>query len=423
MRPNRAALLFSAGCTLAAIHSWGLWNYGATQTHILYGLFLLTLAPLALVVAASTPALLVQPRFAALMVLGTALLAQVWLQPTLTARGYVHTALAWSALVVALALATRSPSGQRAIVLFLLALGAVEALVGLVQSLGAPPEATAALADPGLAHGTLVNRNHFAGLLNLTLPLAVGTVYAGFAHRAHRRGHHSSSEAWAWTWIGLLSLSLMGLAVLLSRSRGGSLILVATLVFIALLLTVQRQRTRNVSLPARASWLLLALVVAVGLVVGIGPLLERFSQFEDSAKGRGKLYLSTLELIGDHPIAGVGPGMYKWRFRPYQTEQGRTRYDHAHNDYLETAAEWGLPLALGLWSFLVWRLWRSIRIFLDSQRSWQQGLALGCAGSIFSLLAHSLVDFNLQIPSIAMTFFAIVGLAWSLESWNQESAA
>ena len=214
----------------------------------------------------------------------------------------------------------------------------------------------------------------------------------------------------------------MGLAVLLSRSRGGSLILVATLVFVAILLSLQRQKARKASLPARASWLLLALVVTVGLVVGIGPLLDRLSEFEDAARGRGRLYVSTLELIGDYPIAGVGPGMYKWRFRPYQTDQGRIRYDHAHNDYLETAAEWGLPLALGLWSFLVWRLWRSIRIFLNAQRSWRQGLALGCAGSIFSLLVHSLVDFNLQIPSVAMTFFAIVALAWSLESWNEDSA-
>ena len=421
-RPNRAALLTLAGCALTAVHSWGLWNYGATQTHILYGLFLLTLAPLALVVAAPAPAFLLQPRFAALMVIGIALLAQVWLQPTLTARGYVHAVLAWSALVVALVVATRSPSGQRAIVLFLLALGAMEALVGLVQSLGAS-SATAVLDDPGLAHGTLVNRNHFAGLLNLTLPLAVGTVYAGFAHRAARHGQHRSSEAWAWTWIGLLSLSLMGLAVLLSRSRGGSLILVATLILIAILLAVQRQKTRSAGLPARASVVLLALVLAVGLVVGIGPLLDRFAQLEAGAQDRTKIYLSTLELISDHPIVGVGPGMYKWRFRPYQTEQGRTRFDHAHNDYLETAAEWGMPFALLLWSFLVWRLWRSIRTFLTAHRSWPQGLALGCAGSIFSLLAHSLVDFSLQIPSIAMTFFAIVGLAWSLESWNQGSEA
>jgi len=36
---------------------------------------------------------------------------------------------------------------------------------------------------------------------------------------------------------------------------------------------------------------------------------------------------------------------------------------------------------------------------------------MACIGAIFSILIHSLTDFNLQIPSNAMLFFAYVGLA------------
>ena len=412
-RAGRATpALVAAGSAMVAVHAWGLWNLGATPTPTLYSLYLLTLIPFAVIVVSSGTGFLSDLRVGLLVLVGLALFLQVWLQPTVAALGYVVASLSWVALFAALAVSVSGPSAQRTVVLVLLVLGALEGAIGLAQALSPDPDGAAT----SMAHGTLVNRNHFAGLMNLSLPLAIGAMYTGLARRS--RGGHRSSEVLAWSWIGLLALAPMGLAVLLSRSRGGSLILGATLVFLAALLVARRRGTGSASLTPLVPSLLLVLVLAIGLVVGIGPLLERFSQTELSAEGRWKLYRETVGLVADHPVAGVGPGMYKWRFRPYQAEEGGVRFDHAHNDYLESAVEWGVPLALVLWSFLVWRLWRAVRVFLTSPRSWHSGLALGCAGSILSLLLHSLVDFNLYIPSVAMTFFAVVGLAWSLEPWR-----
>ena len=107
--------------------------------------------------------------------------------------------------------------------------------------------------------------------------------------------------------------------------------------------------------------------------------------------------------------------MYQWRFRPYQSAAVETWFDYAHNDYLQSAAEWGIPLAMLFWGFVVWRFWRSVRVFFDSRNPWRQGIALGCAGSIFSIVVHSLVDFNLQIPINWVIFCMILGLAWGLD--------
>jgi len=136
---------------------------------------------------------------------------------------------------------------------------------------------------------------------------------------------------------------------------------------------------------------------------------------------RTTVYRDSVKLIADNPIFGVGPGMYEWRFRPYQTVDARLWFNRAHNDYLQSAAEWGIPMAVMFWGFVVWRFWRSIRVFFDSQDAWRGGIALGCAGGIFSILVHSLVDFNLQIPVNWMIFCMILGLSWSVETRNTDS--
>ncbi len=425
MRSHRKTLRVGASAACGAALLWGLWHYGATETWELYRLFLWLLAP-TLVVAWTLPLELWRgPRGSALILVGCFLLAQVALRPTLEGRGYVLAALGWLGLFLSLGLASRGRSGVRQIVLFLVVAGAWESLYGLVQVLSNDGSGGGDHQIYG-ATGTLFNRNHFAGLLNMTLPLALGVLAAG--HRDRRAHRSASSETRAYTWVMGLSCSLMGLAILLSLSRGGVLTLVSTLVLMTSMLLVSRRRSSDRGFPARvALWILIA-ALGLGLVVGLDGLTSRFADFSAGRDGRRMLYTDSLRMISDHPLFGVGPGMYRWRFRPYQTFDPERRYDHAHNDYLETAADWGIPAAFLFWGFVGWRLYRACRQFYaphgrtrEARRSsWRQGLALGCSGSIFSIAVHSLVDFNLQIPTHLTIFGAILGLAWSLE-WSRET--
>src|SRR5262249_41929878 len=82
-----------------------------------------------------------------------------------------------------------------------------------------------------------------------------------------------------------------------------------------------------------------------------------------------------------------------------------------HNDYLETAGEWGLPVAIAFWTFIGFAAVRAARLFTSAQSPEQRGILLACVGAILAILIHSLMDFNLQIPSNAILFFTFVGIS------------
>ncbi|MEM7351574.1 MAG: O-antigen ligase family protein [Acidobacteriota bacterium] len=401
-----------AGAIGGTALAWAVAHYGATETWELYRLFLGLVAS-ALLVAWTLPIdSWWSQRLPALLVVGGYLLAQTAWQPSLETRGYTLASIGWLALFISLGLATQGRNAARGILVFFLLLGCAEALFGLTQML-APDDPTSYRFRVHGITGSFFNHNHFAGLLNMSLALAVGALFASFGQRGHGRSRRS--EAYARTWLILLPTAFMGLAVLLSLSRGGTLSLFSTLVFLALLLAWARRRSSARGLSARAVLLLCLIILGLGLAVGLGGLRQNFEEISASSQNRLQIYADSLRLIGDHAVLGVGPGMYRWHFRPYQTTGLDHRYDHAHNDFLEIAADWGVPAALLFWSFVAWRLYRACRRFLIAEAHWQQGMALGCAGAIFSILFHSLGDFNLQIPANLAIFCSILGLAWSLE--------
>ena len=394
---------------------YALVRYAATEPQTQYRLLLLLILPVVAAAWSFSSKLFREVRFLPFLLLGCFLLAAVVIRPTLTGQGYLVLALGWIALFLTLVLAHENPGS---LFLPLVFVGGLEALYGLVQSLGGIDYIWGYHRDLGrIASGTFINRNHFAGLMNMTIPLGIGALFASFSSR--RSPAQLRSGLYARTWIILLVLAFMGLAILLSLSRGGSVTLTASLLFIALMLALQkRQRKRRPhrqSLPARSAWILLFTILALGSWVGMDALLARFWLVNQEREGRIVVYQETLRLIAAHPW-GIGPGMYEWRFRPYQSRDAQLLYDHAHNDYLQSAAEWGIPAALLFWAFVLRRMSGAARTFLDSRDPWRQGMALGCAGAIFSILLYSLVDFNLQITANWMIFCSILGHAWNLES-------
>lgn len=405
MRPS-AWLSFVAAYFGIAV-AVGIARFGSTPDHLLYLFFLLLLPP-ALGAALLGPS---GRRQFGLGAIGLLLLAPAALRPTTEARGFVLAAIGWLALFTTLWLAADRRL-RRGLYLFLILAGAASALYGLAQAVGGVDAIGTYQRGLGrLATGTFINRNHFAGLLNMTLALALGALYAGYAER--QASGHRRSETFAWTWLAILCCAVIGLAVFLSLSRAGSLILLATLFFVFVLLQLRRGGHRH-ALPARVSAILLVATVGLGLVYGVDALIERFDTLEESE--RPVVYRDTLALIADHPLSGVGPGLYRWRFRPYQTLETKSQYIHAHNDFLEIAAEWGLPVAIAVWGFIVWRFLRCLRTFLSRHRSpASRGMALGCSAAIFGILLHSLVDFNLQIPANLAVFSIVLGLGWALE--------
>ncbi len=412
-------LSMRATCTaiLGACLAVSTLRFGATQEHVLYGAFLV-LAPLTLFVLfrLADPADPAPAEAAALWAVGAALLTAATLQPTARAFGYLIVAVGWMVLLQARQLAGHEAI-RHALWALLVALGVLEAGVGLLQGVAGVDRI--GLYERGLgdiASGTFINRNHYAAHLNMCFSMMLGALYLQFGARRRRRT--ARSELYAWTWVMAIGLSSVGVASLLSRSRGGAVSLLGTLVVLFALLSLRRRRQPTPMPPAFALVLIL-LTVLLTATLGVDALAGRW--FADSEVRRPQIYADTLRMIADSPWLGVGAGMYAWRFRAYQTIQPEAHYDHAHNDYLQSAAEWGVPAASVFWGFLFVVLVRVARTFLRAEDHARAALSLGVAGAIVSISLHSLVDFSLQIPANLMTLGLVLGLGLALV--REETAA
>lgn len=266
---------------------------------------------------------------------------------------------------------------------------------------------------------TFVNRNHFATYANLGLVIALGLMLEPLLRGdAPREGRLGARIAKAIATIfeerrfPLMAAVVILLAVIGSASRGGLLSLIgAALFLLAIVFLVSRARRRT------KLFALAATLGAGGLLVWLtgDALLSRFqvifaADTLGEIDGRIAAWEMTLQAIAERPLLGYGHGAYQELFfLAHGPELGRVGiFDHAHNDYLQTAAELGLPAAGALWLalMLLWGLCLTGAIARRRRRLYP--LVASTAGVLVGL--HALTDFSLLMPAVAMTFAAILGI-------------
>lgn len=387
--------------------AWGLSFAGAEEPSTYYLLFLCYAVLTTLVYLTAPQENLGTWRWFPVHTIGAFLFLNIVFRPPLLARGYIVLSLGWMTFLLAALLISRDGRKARFLAAFLAAVGIVEAFHGIAQSV-------ASFDSPGqMATGVFVNHNHYAGLLNLTVPFGFG-VGLYYMSRGRRRPK-ARGELHSKAWVILLAASILGLPVILSVSRAGIVVFLICLTGSALLLRYKRKDRRR-SAPVGAAMLAVALLLVIALSSGLAldHVLSRFSEVGPDSDFRLAIYRDTASILKANLWMGIGPGMFQWRFRPVQSADERRVVEHAHNDYLQTATEWGLPVAVGFWALTVWLLYRSARLFLATRSLWTEAMTLGCVFAILSMLLHSAVDYNLQIPANLMVFSSILALSWSL---------
>jgi len=295
----------------------------------------------------------------------------------------------------------------------LLFLAGLEGLLGLVQFYLQRVNETA----KPWSTGTYVNRNHYAGFLEMALPLALAAAVAVW-----RAGvtPHVRPSAPAWKASALLGLAAMLLAAIVtSQSRMGFVAALGSLLVTGLLL-IGATEQRMYGPARRWRWIVpaTALVLGLALVFILIPTQELIVRFASMAGAgdtngevRSHIWRETIPLVRAFPFTGCGLGTFESAFLRYKRVAPMFIVDYAHNDYLQILAELGLVgFLLGL--ALVWRIVvRVVRVALFHSQSPAWELALGLAGGMTALLLHSLTDFNLYIPANATTLAWICGLA------------
>src|SRR3984957_6998432 len=246
----------------------------------------------------------------------------------------------------------------------------------------------------GSIYGSYVNRDHYAGLMEMLVPFPL-VISMGHLQRGGKRA-----------LVGFAAI-LMASTIFLCGSRGGML---AFIVEIAVFVALTRVSRRN----SRTAFGLIAvcvLVLAFLIFVGQGQVLGRLGDLGPGI--RLNITKDCLRMFLHRPIMGWGLGTFPTVYPSYRTFYTNLFVNEAHNDYAQLLVETGL-LGFGL---MLWFLVRLYRSGWPTSRRWEfkwdgavsLAALLGCTG----LLLHSFVDFNLQIPANAALFYVLCGLAAS----------
>ncbi|MBI5834450.1 MAG: O-antigen ligase family protein [Armatimonadetes bacterium] len=282
---------------------------------------------------------------------------------------------------------------------------ALVSLVGALQALGKLPIMPAYMTEHGRTRvlSTLNHPNNLASYLALTLPLVLSA--AGVAAVRRR-------------WSLLVGHLVIVLAMLLcgaaTYSRGGQLGIAAGLLTLVLCCAAAMRMRRRTAVLA----VIVLAVVAGGCLAS--PLGHRFRL---ALAGIGHLgddqragtWRAATAMVAERPWLGVGPGAFFVSFARAKAAGNHAElFTHAHNWYLHTAAEGGLP-ALALLLYLLagaaQAAWRACRNGTGvTQRLTAAGL---CAGTIGYAVA-GLLDVSTGVPAVAVTAWLVLGMAWGL---------
>lgn len=264
----------------------------------------------------------------------------------------------------------------------------------------------------GSPFGPYVNRNDFAGFVELTLPVGLALMM----FRGVKRD--------VFPFLTVLTIVPIS-ALVLSTSRGGIMsaaVGVGVLVVLAWsrrgLMPRGSRRVAAVSIVALAALTLVAWV-------GAGAAIHRFAALKSpdvTFARRLSMTRGALNIFLDHPIAGSGLGTLIAVFPRYETQYDGKIVDHVHNDYAEALAETGVVGGICGLAFL-WLFYREARkSFLAEQGHLSRALHAAGIAAVCALLLHSFVDFNLHIPANAVLFLLQVYVATSPPVSSQGSA-
>ncbi len=300
------------------------------------------------------------------------------------------------------------------LLLSLFAAGALEAAWGAFQFVTQRGPAAFEVDGALRAYGNFDQPNPFGGYLSTILPVAIAVTLAPGTRRELR-------------WLSGACATVIAGGIALSQSRGAWLGLAVAAV---VLLAIWSHRTRLVLPPLFAAGVAGILLVMSGIVSGA--LVQRASQ---AVEYFGVFDVRTVELTTnnwavvermahwqagwlmflDHPWLGVGAGNYADAYPRYYLRSWVEPLGHAHNYYINTAAELGV---VGLVAFLVTvvlvlrhlaRPLATTALSSGSEPLFWRALLAGVLGSLVVLGVHNMFD-NLLVHGVNAQIGFLLGV-------------
>ena len=262
-------------------------------------------------------------------------------------------------------------------------------------------------------------------------------------------------------YLDIVACLALGLAVGLSGWRRGLALTILVLALACLGMTYARGACLVIGILLAGygvlrDWRVLLGIVAIGAgVLFFDPvlsdrLLSVFTRIDTSSEMRLAFWESTVAMIMDHPFLGIGWGMYFMVYPEYDfyLQGAPVQIVHAHNMYLNYAAEIGIPGALAFfWFFfgsllLAFRLprktppwadvlaaheheWHAVADVREALMAWRskkfvEGLALGIGLAMLSIALNGITDHLLfNIPS-SMLLWMLAAMAAAVHTMAGE---
>ncbi len=226
--------------------------------------------------------------------------------------------------------------------------------------------------------GPIVYHSHYAAFIEVVLPIA---LYEAL-RREERNLLHAGIPA------------AMYASVIASASRGGAIL--ATLeVFVVTALLWKRGRASGRAVGASLG-LIAGFCILFTLVVSPEAVWARF-RYGDAM--RPELAAASLRMLAANPWTGVGLGAWPTVYPHYAAVDFGVFANQAHCDWLQWAAEGGLPFALVMLGIFVW----------TARAAFRSVWGLGAV----AVFLHALVDYPFSRPALASWVIVIVAMLWA----------
>ena len=289
----------------------------------------------------------------------------------------------------------RTRTQQRIMIYTIIATALILCMIGLLKRFSLNPfpiwDYNELKYNPNWVASTYTNHNHLAGFLEMAIPF----VFALFLTRSR-----SLTGKLLLIYIVLILLVTQALTL----SRGGWVSTFVSIAFMGLYLL--RQKTfhgKKLVLSIAGTAIIISL-----FTIASTPVVERalsLAEQDESASMEGRLdaWKGTIDLIQTSFLLGTGPGTYEAAFIRFQPAGLRAMFIQAHNDYLQALSDVGVCSIL-LVAILFYIFFRSFRKNLSHSSRQVRGFTLALSASVLAIGIHSVVDFNLHIPSNAFIF-------------------
>jgi O-antigen ligase len=268
--------------------------------------------------------------------------------------------------------------------------------------------------------GPYINRNHFAGYMELAAPIALGY----YLHAASRMPGLMGKKGWTrikqlFSYLddrkfpsvafGLVAVLLTSGALFMTLSRGGITGFIASMLVFLWMVRSRRSLKRQ-----SGFMLLLGGVVAFAVVIAGWSMYEaRFERAAEDSAYRTDTWTDSIPIVREYPLLGTGLGAFDRTHPMYQQKHPHTYFEHAENEYIEVLVETGIAglalvlAAMALYFSSVIKRWR------ERHNAFVICFVAGGVAACAALAVHGMTDFNLRIPANALLLTVIAAATYA----------